>query len=92
MFGTHLTPSMAIVSGRIIVIRSLLNPLDKIFFRILLNIDQADYTIHSWEMYDRGGNVFSYTISGFNPQFTANDAFFEFDESKFPDVEVVDLR
>lgn len=65
---------------------------DKIFFRIILNIDQADYTIHSWEMYDRGGNVFSYTISGFNPQFTADDAFFEFDGSKFPDVEVVDLR
>ena len=65
---------------------------DKIFFRIVLNIDQVDYTIHSWEMYDRAGNVFSYTISGFNPKFTANDSFFKFDESKYPDVEVVDLR
>ena len=65
---------------------------DKIFFRIILNIDQDDNTIHSWEMYDRGGNVFSYTISGFNPKFTADDSFFEFDESEYPDVEVVDLR
>jgi outer membrane lipoprotein-sorting protein len=65
---------------------------DKIFFRIVLNIDQSDYTIHSWDMYDRAGNVFSYTISGFNPQFTAEDSFFEFDVSKYPGVEVVDLR
>ena len=65
---------------------------DKIFFRIILNIDNSDYTIHSWDMYDRAGNVFSYTISGFNPQFKANDDFFTFNESKYPDVEVVDLR
>jgi outer membrane lipoprotein carrier protein len=65
---------------------------DKIFFRIVLNIDQADNTIHSWEMYDRAGNVFSYTISGFNPNYKAEDAFFAFDASKFPDVEIVDLR
>jgi outer membrane lipoprotein-sorting protein len=65
---------------------------DKIFYRIILNIDQDDNTIHSWEMYSRGGNVFSYTISGFNPQFTADDSFFEFSELEYPDVEVVDLR
>jgi len=65
---------------------------DKIFFKIILNINNSDYTIHSWEMFDRGGNVFSYTISGFNPHFQANDDFFKFDGSKYPDVEVVDLR
>lgn len=65
---------------------------DKIFFRIVLNIDQADNTIHSWEMYDRAGNVFSYTISGFNPSYKAEDSFFAFDASKFPNVEIVDLR
>jgi outer membrane lipoprotein carrier protein len=65
---------------------------DKIFYRIILNIDQTDDTMHSWEMYDRGGNVFSYSISGFNPQFEAEDSFFKFNESKYPDVEVVDLR
>jgi len=65
---------------------------DKMFFKIILNIDQADNTIHSWDMYDRAGNVFSYTISGFNPNFKADDSFFVFDESEYPDVEVVDLR
>ena len=65
---------------------------DKMFFKIILNIDQSDYTIHSWEMFDRAGNVFSYTISGFNPHFQADDDFFVFNESKYPDVEVVDLR
>jgi outer membrane lipoprotein-sorting protein len=65
---------------------------DKMFYRIVLNIDQSDNTIHSWEMYDRAGNVFSYTISGFNPRFTVEDSYFVFDASKYPDVEVVDLR
>lgn len=65
---------------------------DKIFYRIILNIDQDDNTIHSWEMYDRGGSVFSYTISGFNPHFEADDSYFQFNASKYPDVEVVDLR
>lgn len=65
---------------------------DKMFYKIVLNIDQSDHTMHSWEMFDRGGNVFSYSISGFNPQFAAEDSFFQFNESKYPDVEVVDLR
>jgi outer membrane lipoprotein carrier protein len=65
---------------------------DKIFHRIVLNIDQTDYTIHSWEMFDRAGNVFSYTISGFNPNFKADDAFFVFNVSKYPKAEIVDLR
>ncbi len=65
---------------------------DKIFHRIVLNIDQTDFTIHSWEMYDRAGNVFSYTISGFNPNFRAEDSFFVFNASKYPNAEIVDLR
>lgn len=65
---------------------------DKMFYKILLNIDNSDHTIHSWEMYDRGGNVFSYTISGFNPAFKAEDSFFEFNAAKYPNVEVVDMR
>ncbi len=65
---------------------------DKIFIRVVLNIDQADSSISSWEMYDRTGNVFTYTISGFNPSFQAPDSFFSFDVKKYPSVEVVDLR
>ncbi len=65
---------------------------DKIFHRIILNIDQSDYSIHSWEMYDRSGNVFSYTISGFNPNFQAEDSFFVFNAAKYPNAEIIDLR
>jgi len=65
---------------------------DKIFMRVVLNIDQADSSIGSWEMYDRAGNVFTYNISGFNPNFQAADSFFAFDPKKHPDAEIVDLR
>jgi hypothetical protein len=65
---------------------------DKIFYRVVLNIDQEDDLIQDWSMYDRAGNIFTYTILGFNPNFNADDAMFVFDASRFPGVEVVDLR
>ena len=68
------------------------NDPDKIFFRVVLNIDQEDDLIQDWSMYDRAGNVFTYTINGFNPFFEADDDMFVFDASKYPGVEVVDLR
>jgi len=65
---------------------------DKIFFKVVLYIDKNDDLIHSWKMYDRAGNVFTYTIDGFNPNMQAPDDLFVFDASQYPDVEVVDLR
>jgi outer membrane lipoprotein-sorting protein len=68
------------------------NDPDKIFYRVVLYIDKEDDLIHSWKMFDRAGNVFTYTIKGFDPTFGADDSMFVFDDSQYPGVEVVDLR
>lgn len=65
---------------------------DKMFFKVVLNINKSDALIHSWKMYDRAGNVFTYTIDGFDPGINAQDALFVFKPADYPDVEVVDLR
>ncbi len=65
---------------------------NKMFFKVILNIDKSTNLIDNWKMYDRTGNVYTYTISGFNPDYKVTEENFEFDQSKYPGVEVVDLR
>jgi outer membrane lipoprotein carrier protein len=62
------------------------------FFKIKMFINKKDKSIQSWTMFDKGGNRYKYTISKFNPNITVEDAFFSFDQKKYPNVEVIDLR
>jgi outer membrane lipoprotein carrier protein len=61
------------------------------FFKIKLFISKKDNTLQSWTMFDRTGNKYVYTISKFM-QKAVPDSFFSFDKSKYPGVEIVDLR
>jgi outer membrane lipoprotein carrier protein len=61
------------------------------FFKIKLFISKKDNTLQSWTMFDRTGNKYVYTISKFI-QKPVPDSFFSFDKSKYPGVEIVDLR
>ena len=65
---------------------------DMIFFRVLLNIDKEDKLIKSWEMQDRAGSVYTYTINGFDSNYKTDDSMFVYESSKYPNVEVIDLR
>lgn len=62
------------------------------FIKIKLEIFQDTNTLSSWQIYDKIGNVYTYTITGFNPNIKASDGMFEFDSAKYPGVEIVDLR
>ena len=70
------------------------NPKDpnKTFQRVVLNISKADNLIDNWQMFDRMGNVFTYYINTFAPNVRATDDMFVFDPSKYPGVEVIDMR
>jgi outer membrane lipoprotein-sorting protein len=68
------------------------NDRDKMFYKVVLNIDKTSDLIDHWKMYDRAGNVYTYRIKGFNPSVNATAANFEFSTAKYPGVEVVDLR
>lgn len=65
---------------------------DQQVFKIRLQINKADKSLKTWEIYDRGGNIYRYSISNFNPKANLADTYFRFDASKYPGVEIVDLR
>jgi len=62
------------------------------FFKIKMFINKKDKSIQSWTMFDKGGNKYKYTISKFNPNIKVEDNYFTFDNKKYPNVEVIDLR
>ncbi len=62
------------------------------FYKIRLEIAQADKTLNKFTMYDNEGSEFSYTISNFNGNVNLSDSDFVFDEAKHKGVEVIDLR
>jgi outer membrane lipoprotein carrier protein len=62
------------------------------FIKIKLEIFDDTNTLASWQIYDKVGNVYSYTITGFNPNLKADSDMFEFDPSEYPGVEIIDLR
>lgn len=62
------------------------------FFKIKMLISTKDKTLTKWTMFEKSGNQHIYTISNFNSNISITDALFKFDETKYPNVEVVDLR
>jgi outer membrane lipoprotein-sorting protein len=59
---------------------------------VRLSIDKASKMIRTWTITDKNGKRTTYTITNFTPNVPAPDALFTFDKSKYPGVEVVDLR
>ncbi len=62
------------------------------FFKVKLYIDKANYSIHKSEIFEKNGNIYTYEITGLEPNVNMADNFFSFEKSKFPGVQVVDLR
>jgi len=59
--------------------------------KIELTIGKADKLISSWTVFDRSGSA-TYTITDFKPNVSVTDAAFTFDKSRYPKVEIIDLR
>jgi outer membrane lipoprotein-sorting protein len=64
----------------------------KQFTKVELMIDKAQSVVAGGKMYEKNGNVYTYTVSGYTPNPALNDNMFVFNAKKFPNVEVVDLR
>lgn len=62
------------------------------FFKIRLEIEKGTSTLHSWQMYDRNGNIYEYLVTDFktNPKLGAD--YFTFNEEDYDEPEIVDLR
>jgi outer membrane lipoprotein carrier protein len=71
-----------------------MTPVDKTrtFHKVYLLIDKASKTIYSTRVLDKAGTVFTYTVNTLNSKANLTDAVFLFDKTKYPGVEVIDLR
>lgn len=64
----------------------------KQFSKVELMVDKTNSVVSGGKMYEKNGNVYSYSVSGYTPNPVLNDNMFVFDSKKHPGVEVVDLR
>lgn len=71
-----------------------LTPVDKSrpFHKVYVWVDKASNTIYSTTVLEKSGNRYTYTVTKLTPNASVSDASFVFDKSKYPGVEVVDLR
>lgn len=64
----------------------------KNYFKIVLSIDKAGKFVSEAKIFEKNGGVLTYSIVKFLPNAAVTDDTFTFNKSKFPGVEVVDLR
>ncbi|MBB1287229.1 outer membrane lipoprotein carrier protein LolA [Flavisolibacter sp. BT320] len=71
-----------------------LTPTDKTrpYHKVYVLVDRGTNTISSARFLEKSGGRYSYTINTMKPTATVSDAEFVFNKSKYPGVEVVDLR
>ncbi len=70
-----------------------LTPTDKSkpYFLMNLEVDKAAKTVHSLKISFKAGNKQTYTVTSQTPNTAVDDKTFEFDASKYPGVEIIDL-
>ncbi|MCX6286083.1 MAG: outer membrane lipoprotein carrier protein LolA [Bacteroidetes bacterium] len=64
----------------------------KNYNRAVLAVDKLKMQVKSFVIYDKSGNIFTYTITRFQTDLPVNVTDFNFDPKKFPGVEVIDMR
>ena len=64
----------------------------KDFFKIELYINKTNSNIEIAKIFDKNGNRYQYTLTNIVTDKDIADAMFSFDKSKFPGVDVTDLR
>ncbi|MEM9858319.1 MAG: outer membrane lipoprotein carrier protein LolA [Bacteroidota bacterium] len=68
------------------------NDKDSQFYKIKLFIAKKDNLLKGWTMFERSGNKYLYEIKNFNSSISVKNSDFEFDATKYPGVDIIDLR
>ncbi len=71
-----------------------LTPTDKTrpYHKVYVWVDKGANTIYSARFLEKSGGRYSYTVNSIKPRASVGDNEFVFNKSKYPGVEVVDLR
>lgn len=64
----------------------------KNYFKIILNIDKKGKYVNEARIFEKNGGIITYSIVKFTPNAAVSDDLFSFNKSKYPGVEIVDLR
>jgi outer membrane lipoprotein-sorting protein len=64
----------------------------KQFEKMSITANEAKKSLESFSVYDKNGNVFTYTILKLSPNLDLPEGTFVFDSKQYPDVEVIDMR
>jgi outer membrane lipoprotein carrier protein len=64
----------------------------KNFNRAILVVDKNKKEVKSFILFDKNGNTFTYKVTNYQTDIPVTTADFAFDASKFPGVEVIDMR
>ena len=64
----------------------------KNYFKIQLSIDKKEKYVREAKVFDKSGNIYTYSIVKFSPNAKVTEDMFTFNKAKYPGVEIVDLR
>ena len=60
--------------------------------KVKIKVNKADKSVGGWTIIDKSGKRQTFNVIKFNPNTNVDDKFFSFDKSKYPGVEINDLR
>ncbi|MFY0650530.1 MAG: outer membrane lipoprotein carrier protein LolA [Cyclobacteriaceae bacterium] len=79
-------------NGKVSVIDLVPEDRDKDFYKIRMEIQKSDNALKNFRIFDKSGSRYLYKINDFKTNSTIKDADFEFNENRYPGVEIVDFR
>lgn len=64
----------------------------KNFTKAILTVDKIKKQVLSFKLFDKSGNIFTYKVTNYQVNVPSVPSDFTFDASKFPGVDVIDMR
>lgn len=64
----------------------------KNFFKAILTVDKTRKQVRGFKLFDKNGNIYTYKVSKYLTDVPVTASDFTFDASKYPGVEVIDMR
>lgn len=64
----------------------------KNFTKAILTVDKIKKQVRGFKLFDKSGNVFTYKVTKFQTNIPSTPSDFTFDASKYPGVDVIDMR